>query len=82
MTDWLVAVDDGLVERLRCCTLCGRSPVALWGICGTLRLALAYVLCRPCRDTGGVRRVEVLYAQRYEAQPDKGTHGEGDTAYT
>ena len=37
------------------------------GASGTARLAFAYVLCRPCRDTGGVRRVEGLFTQRYEA---------------
>lgn len=67
MTDWLCAFDDGLVERLTHCTLCGRQPVSLWGICGTLRAAFAYVLCRACQERGGVRRVEVLFAQRYEA---------------
>jgi hypothetical protein len=65
--DWLVAFDDGLTLRLRCCTLCGRTPVHLWGVCGSPRAAFAYVLCRSCHDTGGVRRVEVLFAQRYEA---------------
>lgn len=67
MTDWLVATDDGLVERWQHCTVCGRRGVQLWGICGTLRLALAYVLCQRCKDQDGVRAVERLFAQRYEA---------------
>ena len=67
MADWTVAVDDGLTQRWQHCSLCGRSPPVLWGVVGTLRAAFAYVLCHRCRDTGGVRRVEVLFAQRYEA---------------
>lgn len=67
MTDWLVATDDGLVERWQHCTLCGRQPVHLWGICGTVHLALAYVLCQRCKEQNGVRQVEVLFTQRYEA---------------
>jgi hypothetical protein len=72
VTDWLTAFDDGLVERWQHCTLCGRAPPALWGICGTLRLAIAYVLCQRCKEQNGVRQVEQLFAQRYEA----GTRGD------
>ena len=75
--DWTTATDDGLVERLTHCTLCGRTPVHLWGICGTARLALAYVLCRGCQERGGVRQVEALFTRRYEG----GTLGAGASGH-
>jgi len=67
LADWTTAVDDGLTARLTQCTLCGDGRLVLWGVCGTLHLALAYVLCHRCKESGGVGRVEVLFAQRYEA---------------
>jgi hypothetical protein len=66
LSDWLVATDDGLVERWQHCTLCGRTPISLWGVCGTRTLVLSYVLCQRCKVSGGVRQVERLFSQRYE----------------
>ena len=67
MSDWTVATDDGLVERLTTCTVCGRQPVRTWGILGLRAVVMSYVLCASCGQPGGMRRVEHVFAQRYEA---------------
>jgi len=64
--DWLVAWDIGICNRLTHCTVCGRQPVTRWGVCGTEQHTLGYVLCRVHDTPAGVRRVEGLFAQRYE----------------
>jgi hypothetical protein len=68
MSDWLVPFDDGLTQRLQCCTLCGRRPVMFWGICKieSQDLAMAYVLCQACRrQDPNNKAVEALLEQRY-----------------
>jgi hypothetical protein len=64
--DWLVGVDDGLTQRLTHCTVCGTRPVIYWGLCGVAVLALAYVLCRACRERDPhLRQVEAFLEARY-----------------
>ena len=66
MSDWTVAVDDGLVQRLQACTTCGKRPVVYWGLCAVAALAVAYVLCRACRERDPhLRQVEAFLDARY-----------------
>jgi hypothetical protein len=62
--DWTCAFDDLLCQRLTRCTLCGGASVVVWGIAGTVTVALAYAVCARCRDQGGIRRVERLLPAR------------------
>jgi hypothetical protein len=65
--DWLVAFDDLLTHRLRCCTTCGASPIVYWGIAQTDGLLVAYGVCQPCygQDPDCTQAVRVLEG-RYE----------------
>ena len=66
MSDWTVAVDDGLTQRLRHCTTCGKRLVTHWGLCGIGPLAIAYVLCRACRERDPhLRQIEAFLDARY-----------------
>jgi hypothetical protein len=68
VSDWLAGIDDGLTQRLRFCTLCGKRQVGFWGIAEveSTGLHIAYVLCETCQRTDKERRqVEALLAQRY-----------------
>jgi hypothetical protein len=67
--DWLVAVDDAMCARLRCCTLCGRTEPSLWfdiwhepGV-----VTVAVMLCARCRGEGGRgrERIQQLLERRY-----------------
>ena len=68
MTDWLIAFDDGLTQRLRCCTVCGRGPLHWWGVWQMSVVTLAYVLCVRCHTTDPEqRRLRAIMYQRYGA---------------
>jgi hypothetical protein len=66
MSNWTVAVDDGLTQRLTHCTLCGKHSVNHWGLCAAAGMAVAYVLCRACRERDPhLRQIEVFLDARY-----------------
>jgi hypothetical protein len=66
--DWTSAVDAGLTECMRHCTLCGRQPVVWFAIHALAGQGIAYVLCQHChRDPGSIPQIEALLAQRYGA---------------
>jgi hypothetical protein len=67
MTDWLTALDDGLVGRHRACTLCGKKEsTAYWGIAAAGDVAVSYVLCQACRAKDrDSQQVEALLERRY-----------------
>jgi formate dehydrogenase maturation protein FdhE len=73
MTDWLVAFDDGLTQRLTRCTVCGSAPVQQWAIWEGTTLSMAYTLCARCHTTDPQRHiVAALMERRYEGvvRPD------------
>jgi hypothetical protein len=68
----LVAFDDLLVARLRCCTLCGRPKAAQHAVVAITQgrtgqtLHIAYGLCEPCAARQGWRQaLHALFGQRY-----------------
>jgi hypothetical protein len=67
--DWLVAIDDALCTRLRCCTACGRAEDSLrFEIWQQSHVpAVAIVLCHRCRGQGELmrERLQELLGQRY-----------------
>jgi hypothetical protein len=66
MTDWLVAFDDGLVQRLRLCTVCGSAPAQRWAIWENPPLHMAYTLCARCHANDPQRHaVAALMRRRY-----------------
>ena len=66
MSDWLIAFDDGLVERLRLCTLCGSAPAHRWAIWEGTTHKAAYVLCVRCYAADRQRRrLTAMMQQRY-----------------
>jgi len=66
MTDWLIAFDEGLVQRLRFCTVCGSAPAQRWAIWEDTPQNMAYTLCARCHDTDPQRHsVRAVMQQRY-----------------
>lgn len=66
VSDWTVAIDDGLTQRLTSCTTCGQAPVVYWGLCVAAAKAVAYVLCRACRERDPhLSQVEAFLEARY-----------------
>jgi len=66
--DWLVALDDLLVERLRACTNCGQRKPLTWANVVELPglLPAVVVLCQPCyRDPQTVDALGRLLIERY-----------------
>jgi hypothetical protein len=67
--DWLVALDDALCTRLRCCTVCGRTEPSLWFDIWHERgvVTVAVVVCGGCRGQGELMRERLgqLLRQRY-----------------
>ena len=72
--------DDGLTQRLTYCTTCGKRPVVYWGLCGVAALAVAYVLCRVCRERDPhLHQVEAFLEARHRIDPggrQRGADGE------
>ena len=68
MSDWLVGLDDDLTGRLRRCTLCGKAPVAFWGIAAARdsTLSIGYALCQSCRSKDkDLQQIEKFLEARY-----------------
>ncbi len=64
--DWLVALDDGLCERLDHCSLCGRKGVHWFHIWEGTALAIGTALCVRCRAADPkYDALEVVMQQRY-----------------
>ena len=66
--DWLMALDDLLVERLRACTNCGQRKPLTWANVVELPglLPAVVVLCQPCyRDPQTVDALGRLLIERY-----------------
>ena len=71
MTDWTVAMDDGLVGRLLHCTACGARCrgsgwLDMWTQAG---LTVAILWCEPCRAAPAARAaLDRLMQERYRAE--------------
>ena len=64
--DWLVAIDDGLCERLHYCTRCGRRGVHWFHIWEGTALAIGTALCVRCRAADPkYDALEIVMQQRY-----------------
>jgi hypothetical protein len=66
MTDWTVAFDDGLTERLRRRTVCGRIPARWWDIWQGPGVLQAYLRCERCQTTDPEQHgLRAVMLQRY-----------------
>jgi hypothetical protein len=64
--DWLTPIDDGLIERLDHCSLCGRKGVHWFHIWEGSALAVGTALCVHCRAADPAYNVlDVVMQQRY-----------------
>jgi hypothetical protein len=67
--DWLVALDDALMVRLRCCTLCGRRTAEIYfdiWVSEALQRAIGTAVCLACHASPAWRdAVDAVMQQRY-----------------
>jgi hypothetical protein len=74
MPDWLTALDDGLTQRLRCCSLC-LSPITPAHVFDVYELgprAVATLLCPKCYTAAGQAALATVLASRYDGKESHG----------